>query len=74
MVSGTLKVIFGLLAVVVAILILLTALSYATGYCVSTSGGKEFCTTNTSAVIGVIFSVLVGIFIGGLGLRTIWKA
>lgn len=73
MASENLKVIIGLLAVVLALFILFTALTFPTTTCFSGTGIPETCTTDTTATAGVIVAVLIGLVLGGAGIRTTWK-
>jgi hypothetical protein len=73
MASENVKVIIGLIAVAIAVFILITALGYPTTSCSSGTGISDTCSTDTTATIGVIVVAMIGIVIGGAGIRTMWK-
>lgn len=78
MASENLKVVIGLLAVVFAVFILMTALFYPTSSttCISGTGIiGEKCTTDTDirATIAVFIVMGIAVIIGAGGIRTAWK-
>lgn len=73
MASENLKVIIGLIAIVIAVFILITALTYPTTFCTSGTGIPETCNTDTTATIGVIVVAVIGLVIGGAGIRAMWN-
>lgn len=72
MASENLKVVLGFVAVMIGAFILLLAFTYPTTSCISGTGIEETCTTDTVATAGVIVASLVGLLLGGTGIRTAW--
>ena len=73
MASENLKVIIGLIAIIVAVFILITALSYPTALCSSGTGIPETCSADTTATVGVIVVSIIGLAVDGAGIRTMWR-
>jgi hypothetical protein len=73
MVSTTIKLLIGVLALVLGALIGVAGLSFGVTTCVNT-GTATSCTTNQSAQLIALLFVLSGISVFGIGGRTVWKA
>lgn len=54
MVSGTLTVLIGLLAVVIAIFMLLIEVSYPTAYCVGGEVIEKICINSATVMVGIL--------------------
>jgi|GEM_PF-4548265 len=69
MISGNSRVILGIFAVIIALLIVLTALTIPLAFCFDVI--QETCGADTTIVFGVVIALTIAIILAGFGLRII---